>query len=788
MSNSVPLRGDNDKKIGAYFAPLSVHAQNTPNMTVQIRAGSFWTEDGTLVEFTGGNSPPIPVPASLNSWVLVSLSAAGGVVLTVGTSAAGPTIPVPPVGNLPLAAIYMTATTTVVTEQYIQDVRPLFDVTPTVPDLAAELANRPTFTDLANGLATKADVDGTPNSQFSLSKGAVGPGSAYLIVDRGPSADVAIRWNDVTSKWQFTNDGTTYVDFASVAGVFMDLVTAPTANDVLTTDVSGQAVDSGVQISALATNASVTASLALKADKVVAAVNGDVAQLNAAGNLVDSGILASTLTGLAHLAGAETFTGAKNFTSNVTITPTTAPVANPSMVVGAFGGTDLGIEVNRAGFPANPAILKWDEASDTWQVGVVGVSVDTILTAVVLTDFVKADGTVPMTGALRLAAGTAAAPSLTFTGATNKGMYDSGVNEFSFAIAGAQKVRIDAGGVTTFSGYAQGSAGGMALWNVATPAIGVTLAAGNVAMVNGANAVTVTAAGVAITGSVTLPGGGTPVSTTRAINTTAGDLTGGGDLSADRTLSLATTAVTPGSYGDAANVGTFTVDTKGRLTAAVNAPIAIAGSAVTVAGFTSGHVVSLDASGHPVDSGLALTNVFRANGSVSATGSFNLNANDINNVVNTTGANDHSMTFTAGTNGAGTTSGNTLFVRAGPAVNGSGGDLIMQARDAAGAGNDNGGSVFITTGSPTGVGAAGHFEVDTQAGTPLTADGPGNVTVGLPSLLATATNGFVFVPSIGGAPSMVPTTKSGYSPVTFDPATSKLWIYNGVAWVSVTLA
>jgi hypothetical protein len=58
-------------------------------------------------------------------------------------------------------------------------------------------------------------------------------------------------------------------------------------------------------------------------------------------------------------------------------------------------------------------------------------------------------------------------------------------------------------------------------------------------------------------------------------------LSGGGDLTATRTLTLANTAVTPASYGSASSVATFTVDAQGRLTAAASTAIAIVASAIS---------------------------------------------------------------------------------------------------------------------------------------------------------------------------------------------------------------
>lgn len=232
MSISLPPKGNDAKVLGAYFSPLKVQAQAIPGMTVQVAEGSFWTADNEYKEYIGGSTPTISAAFTGARWVLITVSASGVLQIVYGDIAASPILPLPATykDELPLAALFITDTTTAITNEMIFDLRPMWSV-PVDAISQAQLDDYASIVYVDNQVAAKADIDGTPSTSFTLGTGISGVNNASFDVNRfGALPDVAIRYNEFPTpvgsplaapdpRWEFTNDGSTW----DILGISDDL-------------------------------------------------------------------------------------------------------------------------------------------------------------------------------------------------------------------------------------------------------------------------------------------------------------------------------------------------------------------------------------------------------------------------------------------------------------------------------------------------------------------------------------------------------------------------------------
>jgi hypothetical protein len=256
MSISLPPKGNDAKVLGAYFSPLKVQAQAIPGMTVKVAEGSFWTADNEYKEYIGGSTPTISAAFTGARWVLITVTDNGVLRIVYGDIAASPVLPLPDTykDELPLAAIFLTDTTTAITNEMIFDLRPMWSV-PVDAISQAQLDDYATIVYVDNQVAAKADVDGTPSTSFTLGTGISGVNNASFDVNRfGALPDVAIRFNEFPTpvgsplvapdpRWEFTNDGSTW-DILGVSDdlfytkVAADARFAPIVHTHVTTDIT----------------------------------------------------------------------------------------------------------------------------------------------------------------------------------------------------------------------------------------------------------------------------------------------------------------------------------------------------------------------------------------------------------------------------------------------------------------------------------------------------------------------------------------------------------------------
>lgn len=351
MALQNPFLGESFKKAGAYFEPLRVSAQDIPNMTVKIASGGYMLNDNVVIEFVGGNSPTITAPGSNAKWVFVTLKTNGTIELLNGTASPAPAQPTVPVdGRLILAAIFVNAGTTAITNAMINDARPIFSSGSTlnhvsvlnrnhvdahdiasITGLQSDLNTRATITQLD----LKADIDGTISEIFTFNKDFSGTPAANIVlaVERGGFPNVDIRWNEGSDIWEFTNDGTTYGPVGIGAGVFytvaesdgvagtpgakINKVVGATAGTIPTLLVTGELAPSAVLLTSVALTANhytkaqndgLAGAPGAKTDKVAAAVAGNFAGLNGLGNLTDSGFNGTSFALVAHTHTASQIT------------------------------------------------------------------------------------------------------------------------------------------------------------------------------------------------------------------------------------------------------------------------------------------------------------------------------------------------------------------------------------------------------------------------------------------------------------------------------------------------
>ena len=232
MTISLPPKGNSAKVLDSYFSPLRVQAQAVPVMTCHVAEGTFWTADHTHKEYFGGTTPIIfpTIDPSTSKWVLVTVTK-DGVLNTIDGDAVinAPVLPLPEAypEELPLAAIFVQNDTTVVTNEMIFDIRPLWSV-PIDAISPTDLANFATILYVDNGLNTKADTDGTNSYTFTLGDGISSHNNTALIINRlGNLADVSIIFNEEATvgsppvsdpRWEFTNDGENWETLGVASG------------------------------------------------------------------------------------------------------------------------------------------------------------------------------------------------------------------------------------------------------------------------------------------------------------------------------------------------------------------------------------------------------------------------------------------------------------------------------------------------------------------------------------------------------------------------------------------
>ena len=162
---------------------------------------------GNVLISGGINTAPSWGKVGLTTHVSGTLGVAnGGTGVTSSTGSASvvlsdsPTltgIPVAPTASVDTDTTQIATTAFVIGQEYLKSSTASATYSP---------INNPTFTGTisSEGTEIKLNVDATSGTE-----------DVFFTVERGSDPDVSIRWNEIGDTWQFTNDGTNYIDIGS---------------------------------------------------------------------------------------------------------------------------------------------------------------------------------------------------------------------------------------------------------------------------------------------------------------------------------------------------------------------------------------------------------------------------------------------------------------------------------------------------------------------------------------------------------------------------------------------